>query len=359
MTVSGQLAIVTSGFPRVSETFALNELLGLERAGAIAAIFATKPGDGLPTQPGVEALLHRVEVLHAGPVEAQAAHIAQRLADHPVTGVHAYFAHVPAAVAAGAAHRLGVPYSFSMHARDARKVAPEKLIERARSAACVIACNEDVAGELHGADARVELVPHGVDLGRFAPRPMPGGPTLKVLTVARLIEKKGIGVLIEAVAGLGVPFRLRIVGEGPLESELARATRQAGLHDRVEFCGALTHHELPRAYADAHVIAVPSVRDSGDDRDGLPNVVLEAMACGRPVVGSAVGAIPSAVRDGENGLLTMPGDAIGLRAALAGLAGDGALRTRLGQAARAMVERKFELGSCTARLLRTLERAYA
>jgi glycosyltransferase involved in cell wall biosynthesis len=359
VTMRRPLAIVTSGFPRVSETFALNELLALHRSGAVAAIFATKPGDGLPNQPGVEALLGRVEVLEPGPVEAQSRQVVERLRGTPVIGVHAYFAHAPAAVAAHAARRLGVPYSFSMHARDARKVARSELHERARAAACVIACNEDVAGELRGGGTPVELVPHGVDLGRFEAAPPADGGTLRVLSVARLVEKKGIAVLVEAAAALRVPFRLCVVGEGPLAASLALAARRAGLGDRVEFCGALTHHELPRAYADAHVVAVPSVRDSSDDRDGLPNVVLEAMACGRPVVASAVGAIPSAVRDGETGLLTRPGDAAGLGSALARLAGNSALRTRLGHAARALVERRFELEGCTARLLGTLERAYA
>jgi glycosyltransferase involved in cell wall biosynthesis len=356
--MQGRIVIVTSGFPRISETFALNEFLALDRAGAIEAIFATKPGDGHPPQPGAEELADRVELLPFGSEAAQARRIVERVRECSASGLHAYFAHRPAAVAERAAGALGKPYSFSVHARDIRKVPAPELARRARRAACVVACNGDAAAELRPTGARVELVPHGVDLSRFDAVPAPEAKPLRLLAVGRLVPKKGFEVLLEAIAGLSGAIRLRIVGDGPLRPRLERAVAEAGEAGRVTLAGTATHRELPRAYAEAHAVVVPSVEDADGDRDGLPNVVLEAMASGRPVVASAIAAIPSAVRDGATGLLAPPGDSLALRSALERLRDDPALGARMGEAGRALVERRFDLGRCTERMRNRLEEAY-
>jgi glycosyltransferase involved in cell wall biosynthesis len=353
------VAVITSGFPRRSETFALNELLALQRAGMLAGIFATKRGDGIAPHPGSERLLRSVRVLRTGTAAEQGLEVASRLRGTRVTGVHGYFAHEPAGVAAEAARLLGVPFGFSVHARDARKLAPAELGTRARSAACVISCNADAAGEVARAGAAARLVPHGVDLDRFAARAAHAHPELRLLAVGRLVEKKGFHVLLEAARRLRVPYRLRIVGEGPERSRLARAVRAAGLEARVELTGALTHARLPAEYGSADVVVLPSVADASGDRDGLPNVALEAMASARAVVASDVGALPTAVLDGETGLLVPPDDPAALARALGRLATSDVLRTRLGRRAREHVERHFELGACTRRLCAVLGTAYA
>jgi glycosyltransferase involved in cell wall biosynthesis len=353
------IVVITSGFPRLSETFALNDLLELERAGAVRAIFATKPGDGGPPQPGAEALVARVEVLPGGAPDQQAAHVTARVGPRAAAGVHAYFAHAPAAVAERSAAALGVPFTFGVHARDARKVRPDELARRGRAAARVVACNPDVAGELERGGVDVELVPHGVDLRRFRPAPPPAAEPVRLLAVGRLVPKKGFAVLLDALAGLPGNVRLRVVGDGPLRSALAGRARALGVADRLELAGAVTHRELPGEYARAHLVVVPSVQDASGDRDGLPNVVLEAMACGRPVVASDLAGIPSAVIDGATGRLVAPGDAAALRGALSDLAGDPGRRAALGHSARARVECDFELAACSDRLRRTLEAAYA
>lgn len=343
------IAVVTSGFPRRSETFALNELLALERAGLLAAVFATKAGDGSPPQPGAKRLAGRVRVLPPGSAETQASALVDGLGGGRVQGVHGYFAHLPAEVAEAAARRLGVRFGFSVHARDARKVASVELARRAARAACVVACNADVAADVRRAGGAAEVAPHGVDLERFRPlRRAPAGP-LRLLAVGRLVEKKGFHVLVEAVARLRLPFRLRIVGEGPERSRLA---------GRVELAGPLTHAELPAEYAAADIVVVPSVADADGDRDGLPNVVLEAMASSRPVVASDVGAIATAVGR-ETGMLVPPGDAEALARALDFLAAHRDVRERMGVMARARVERDFDLLRCSERFVRRLEAAYA
>ncbi len=357
------IVMITSGFPRLSETFALNELLALEARGLLAAIFATKPGDGAGMQPGGEHLLGRVQVLPVDGPAQQAAAVVARLGGRAVRGVHGYFAHTPAAVAALVAQRLGVPYSFSVHARDARKVAPAELGARARGAACVIACNHDVARDLSDSGAQVHVIPHGVDLRRFHPRPFPladlRAEPLRLLAVGRLVPKKGFDVLIAAAARLSFPFRLEIVGDGPERGRLAALIAEAGLADRVLLRGATTHAALPATYAGAHVVVVPSVVDRMGDRDGLPNVLLEALASGRPVVATDAGAISSAITCGQTGILAPPGDPAALAAALETLARRPALRERLAHGGRKHVEATFALERCTRRLQQLLESVYA
>ena len=127
------------------------------------------------------------------------------------------------------------------------------------------------------------------------------------------------------------------------------------LGDRVELVGPRTHDDLPAEYAAAHIVVVPSITDAKGDRDGLPNVVLEAMSSARPVVASDVGAVSSAVVDGRTGVLVPPGDAEALAGAREFLADQPDMRERLGREARARVEADFELNSCTARLRAFLE----
>jgi glycosyltransferase involved in cell wall biosynthesis len=354
-----KFAVVVSGFPRRSETFALGELLALEERGALSAVFATKPGEAGVQQPGWERLSKRVHALPEGSPEQQAALIANRLAAERVGGVHGYFAHTPAEVAARAAVLLGVPYGFSTHARDARKVAPDVLADRARKASCVVACNTDVAEEIRQRGARVHLLPHGVDLRRFRPQPTKHLGELRLLAVGRLVEKKGFHVLLAAAALLEFPFRLRLIGEGPERERLEKMIAAYALADRVTLGGVLTHAELPEAYAEADAVVVPSIQDASGDRDGLPNVILEAMACARAVVASDISAIGCAITHSETGLLVPPGDVPALVKALEQVAGQPALRERLGQGARARVERDYEVGRCTERLHSLLTSVYA
>jgi glycosyltransferase involved in cell wall biosynthesis len=337
--------MLMSGFPRRSETFALNELLALDRAGCLEAVFATKPGETGPPQPGAERLMQKVQVLALGGVK--------------VSAVHGYFAHVPTEVAAKAARALGVPYGFSVHAVDARKVSRSGLADRARGAACVIACNPDVAGDLRRVGAPVQLMPHGVDLERFRPTPPPPAEVLTVLAVGRLVPKKGFPVLIDAASRLLAPYTLRIVGDGAERANLEAIIAEYDLGDRVTLVGPRTHEQLPAEYAAAHIVVVPSITDEKGDRDGLPNVVLEAMSSGRPVVASDVGAVSSAVVDGRTGVLVPPGDAHALAGAIEFLADQPDMRERLGREARARVEADFELHACTARLRAFLESVYA
>jgi glycosyltransferase involved in cell wall biosynthesis len=354
-----KIAMVLSGFPRRSETFALNEIWALEQRGALAAIFATKAGEPFAAQPASKALLGRVQVLGEGTTQQQAEEVIRSLAGTRVSGIHGYFAHAPAEVAERVATQLGTRFGFSIHAKDARKVPHDVLGARARKAACVVACNHDVADELRNSGANVHLVPHGVDLERFVPQPFPEMNVFKLLAVGRLVEKKGFHVLIDAAARVRVPFEMEIVGEGPEEKRLKELIRVHNLESKVRLCGPKTHDDLPEAYSRSHVLVAPSIVDQTGDRDGLPNVVLEAMACGRPVIASDVGALGSAVTHEDTGLIIHPENAESIAAAIELLARRRSMLEDLGMRARARVEREYDVQRCTERFHNLLRSAYA
>jgi glycosyltransferase involved in cell wall biosynthesis len=354
-----QLAVVLSGWPRVSEVFAINEVMSLQRAGMLARVFATKHGEEGEQQPEAMELDALVSFLPDGDVDAQADAVVQQLDGAAVAGIHGYFAHQPAAVAAAAAQRLGIPYSFSVHALDARKVAGPVLADRARDAAAVICCNPDVAIDVRAAHREPHLVSHGVDLTRFPASTPSSADVLRLLAVGRLVDKKGFDVLLEAMTMVDRPCLLRIVGTGSLLPRLQAMIEDLGLGDRVELVGRSTHNTLPAEYVAADVVVTPSVVDSQGDRDGLPNVVLEAMASARPVVASDVAAISTAVRDGVTGTLVRPGDSRELGRALRELADDPSRRRSMGAAGRRVVEADFDLRDCTAAFCRTLEQVYS
>ena len=356
---AAQIAVVVSGFPRRSETFAVNELLALAQRDALAAVFATKPGDGTKPQLGSERLTELLTVLPNDTADNQALAVARALRDRNVKAVHGYFAHQPAEIAWRAAERLRLPSGFSVHAKDARKISSHELSIRAQRAACVVACNSDVATTIQKTGARVHLIPHGVDLERFNVSLEPPAGIFQILAVGRLVEKKGFHFLIEAVSRLRFPFQLRIIGEGPEQERLAQMISAYHLSDRVALCGPRSHDQLPEEYARAHVVAVPSIVDKAGDRDGLPNVVLEAMASGRAVVASKAGAIGVAIKDDETGLLLPAGDPFSLALALTRLAQDWPLRIRLSFTAREYVEQHYEVKCCSERFCQLLEEVYA
>lgn len=357
--MSSRVAVIVSGFPRRSETFMLGELLALEANGSLAAVLATKAGEPGAVQPGTERLAQYVNFLPDAPVEEQARVVRTILARKGVRGIHGYFAHRPAEVAQQAARMLDVPFGFSIHARDLRKVPAEILSQRARDAACVVTCNTDVAHDTRDLGAAVHLLPHGVDLQRFRPEVTDSNGTLRLLAVGRLVEKKGFHFLIAALAGVKIRFTLTIVGDGPERERLQHLTVRNKLADRIVFRGAVTHTELPRIYAEADLVVVPSIQDRSGDRDGLPNVVLEAMASGRAVVASEVAAIPSAVVHNDNGLLVPPADPVALGQAVTRLSVNKELRAQLGRNGRLRAQREYDIRQCSERFNQLLTSVYA
>jgi glycosyltransferase involved in cell wall biosynthesis len=276
----------------------------------------------------------------------QAACLAKQLQARRIRHVHAHFAHSATDVTLLASILSGVPFSFTGHARDIYTAKPTDLREKVEAASFSVTCTAanqhflaNIAGE--SLSDKIRLGYHGVDTIKFAYRARePDGLPL-VLSVGRLVEKKGFPDLIEALAVLkerGVAFNALIVGEGPERQDLEAQVRRLGLDNRVELPGAVSQEALVEIYKEATVFALPCrILDDGD-RDGLPNVLLEAMATGLPVVSTPVSGIPEVIRNGENGLLVGERDVTALAAALELLLSDAELRQRLGKNARGTVE---------------------
>ncbi|MFO7170798.1 MAG: glycosyltransferase, partial [Chloroflexota bacterium] len=281
--------------------------------------------------------------------------------------LHAHFAHDPTLVAL-LVHRLtGIPFSFTAHARDLFQIPRHVLVERVAAATAVVTCcgaNLDYLDEVLPPElrAKVRLIHHGVNLDGFRPADEPApaadarGPL--ILSVGRLVEKKGFPDLLRAAARLkqsGRRFRLAIYGDGPLRPELERLAAELGLGDELELPGERPQRDLLPAFQAAQIFALtPFVTEDGD-RDGVPNVLVEAMACGLPAVSTAVAGIPELVRHGENGLLCAARDVEAIAAMLARLLDDEQERRRMGEAARRTVVEHFDVRAAARTLAELFE----
>ena len=387
---------VLSKFPQLSTTFILNELLELEAQGVELQVFSLLPPTDRLRHPAVgrlkatvrsgpvagqlPALLRRHWELRrtapqayrrgfalgaqGGPVAfwrfLQSGWVAWEARRLGVTHLHAHFAHHPSTVAWLASQLSGIPFSFTAHAMDLFRadVDRPRLIQRiqaARFVATVSAYNVGVLRELApAASSRIVEIPNGIDLDYFTPAEPPPASPFRIVSVARLVEKKGIAVLLDACDRLRhrhPDFQCEIVGAGPLRRRLQDQIDRAALNDRVRLLGPATQDRILEYYRGAHAFVLPCIVARNGDRDGLPVALVEALACGLPVISTPVTGIPEVVRDGHNGRLVPSGDAEALAAALAEL-GDPALRGRLAVNARASVER-FDRRRTVARL-RTL-----
>jgi glycosyltransferase involved in cell wall biosynthesis len=180
--------------------------------------------------------------------------------------------------------------------------------------------------------------------------------------VGRLSEEKGYHLLLEALArlaGEGYRFRLSVVGVGPWRERLEALARGKGLTEQVSFAGRIYHEELPDHYRRADIFVLACVRSATNSEDNLPNVLLEAMACGLPTVTSRQRGIPELIRDGTDGLLVEPGDVAGLAYAIRRLMDDRALAARLGRAGRKRVEEAFDHETSIRRLAAIFRRELA
>jgi colanic acid/amylovoran biosynthesis glycosyltransferase len=194
---------------------------------------------------------------------------------------------------------------------------------------------------------------NGLDLGQFSPNGTVRADPPLVLAVGRLIEKKGFGDLIRACAvlrGEGHTFRCRIVGKGPLESELRHQVRDLRLEGWVELAGPMSRDALLELYPLAAVVAAPCVVGSDGNRDGLPTVLIEAMALGVPVVSTDVTGIPELVEHDRTGIIVPQHAPEELAGAIGQLLADSTRARRLAQAGREKVEQEFDLGTNVAQL---------
>ena len=245
----------------------------------------------------------------------------------------------PARSAGRRSPRQGWAWSFTMHGPtelySTERFNLARKVERADGVICISEYTRSQLMYLTGTDhwAKLRVVHCGTDLARYQyrPPPPPGGG-LSVLCVARLAPQKGLDVLVSAIGALvegGTDVHLTIVGSGPLEASLRRSAERRGVAQRVSFAGAVGQDDMADYYARADIFCLPSFAE------GLPIVLMEAMATGRPVVATRVMGVPELVEDGVSGLLVAPGNVDELAGALGKLAGSPGLRESFGRAGRA------------------------
>lgn len=293
----------------------------------------------------------------AGPEQAGSPHL------------HAHFVHDPALVGMLTNRLTGVPFTATAHARDLYQIPPSSLIARAAHADALVTCCQANAEYIERtvpatACPQVRVIHHGIELERFTPA-IPATPaTLSttdprdrtagraveatLLSVGRLVEKKGFEDLLGAcreLADSGHRFTCHIYGDGPLRRRLVEVATSFGLGSQVIFHGERSRDEIARALAVADVfVLTPRVTDDGD-RDGIPNVLVEAMACAVPVVTTSAGGVTELVCHGQNGLVAEPGDVPALVSHIRTLLTDPALGCRLGAEGRRTVEADYDVNA--------------
>ncbi len=405
MTRAPRIAVVVKGWPRLSETFIAQELHALERRGLDLEIWSLRR----PT----DAKRHR---LH-DEIEAPVRYLPEYLRDAPLTvlaglgaglfrrgfwpalgawlkdfrrdptrnrvrrfgqalvlarampretaALYAHFMHTPGSVARYAAILRGLAWGFSAHAKDIWTIPEWEKREKIAAARFGATCTASGAAHLAGlADApeKIRLVYHGLDLGRFPPPPerraertgVAGFP-IRILSVGRLVEKKGFDRLVAALALLppDLDWRWVHIGGGPLGPSLAAEAEKLGLGPRIDWRGPADQSEVVAAMREADIFALPSRIAADGDRDGLPNVLMEAASQKLAILSTPVSAIPEFIEDEVHGLLR-PDAPEALAAALAALACEPARRRRLGTAAYERLVDAFGVEAGVAELERLL-----
>lgn len=370
---------IGSRLPARSETFVYREMLGLRKRGrTVIAASVHRPAafDDDPMLAAIArdatviydwrtlaalpiaALLHPLLIAravrdaltadHSSPAN-RAKHVVQalagiatgwRLRGRGIGAVHAHMANVPATIALYVARALGARFSFTGHAADLF-VQRSALAFKLREAAFVASIShwhrrfyEEIAPL--PADRR-PLVRCSVALPEHI-----AGERREIVAVARLVAKKGIAMLVEAFAAAKLPgWTLRILGDGPERGALERLAAARGVADAVQFEGPRPHAACLDAISTAGMVVLPCRTAGNRDRDGIPVVLMEAMAAGRAVIAGDLPTIRELVRDGENGLLVPPDDTASLTLLIRKLADDAGLRRTLGMAARESVASEF------------------
>jgi glycosyltransferase involved in cell wall biosynthesis len=391
-----KIVVLLKGYPRLSETFIAQELLGLERAGLdLVLVSLRRPTDRKrhPVHDEIKAPVHYLpEYLHEEPIRVlrglftsfrapgfgvafrrflkdlrrdfsrnrfrrfgQAAVLVREWPES-ADWLHAHFIHTPASVASYASQMLGIPWTVSAHAKDIWTSEDWELAGKLATAHWAVTCTKSGHAHLQTLAAqnrnRVHLSYHGLDLDRF-PRfehsrpPRDGSDAaapVTIISVGRAVPKKGYDVLLRAFAKLPAELHWRFVhaGDGGERPKLQKLADELGIADRITWLGAVDQKDVLEAYRKADIFALACRITADGDRDGLPNVLVEAASQRLTCVATDISGIPELFEDDVNGLLVPSEDAAALAGALERAIRDPALRERLGQAAEAKVRGSFD-----------------
>jgi glycosyltransferase involved in cell wall biosynthesis len=393
--VQPHLAVVVKGWPRLSETFIAQELVALEEAGLQFDIWSLRHPTDLKNHPLHDRLQAKVrylpEYLRDDPARVSAAReAAQSMPGYAQTletferdlardntpnrrrrfgqacvmahelpadtrGIYAHFLHTPSSVARYAAILRGLPWSFSAHAKDIW-TSPEwelreKLNPETHGAAFGATCTGSGAEHLRDLAAdpsRVDLVYHGLDLSRFPDAPprelRAASDVFQMMSVGRMVEKKGFDNLIDALALLPkeLDWRWTHIGGGTLSNEMKRRAQDHGINDRIFWRGACDQPEVIVEMRNADLFVLPSRIAKDGDRDGLPNVLMEAASQKLPILSTPISAIPEFINSGISGILSDDAPAA-LAEAMLAFAADPELGPRLAEAAHTRLQAEFTM----------------
>lgn len=395
-----KIGYVVKRYPRYSETFIVNEILAHEAAGCDISVFALRPPVDSHFQDRIARVRAAVTYLNYERVRGDALWrllrqgcehlptVATRLLDEDgpdvddvqtvyqaielallvkrqgISHLHAHFATSATSVALLAGRLAEVPVSFTAHAKDIfhESVSETDLAAKFSQADRIVTVSdfnlENLSQRFPAASDKLCRIYNGLDLDDFRYAP-PVQRNRTIVAVGRLIEKKGFSDLIDACRLLrdrGVSLRCEILGGGELLDTLRQQIATYRLEDAVQLLGPQPQAEVIRCIRGASVMAAPCVVGNDGNRDGLPTVLLEAMALGTPCVSTPVTGIPEAIKHGETGMLVPERDPAALADSIAGLLDDEVLRVRLASNARRLIEDEFNVVNSTARL-RSLMRA--
>ncbi len=401
-----KIAYLMKCFPRLSETFILHEVLELEQQGLPLRIYSLLPPEGkindaardvqatityvprgFPTGMQIlfvaalkrflasPILFLKVCLLallrfhhHATPKHLLlAAYVANQVEQDGITHIHAHFANTPTTVALLVHQFTGVSYSFTAHAKDIYLSRKKALGYKMSNARFVVTCtgyNQQYLNSLEcpPESGTIHRIYHGLDLRAFPARSFSSTPSdvrPLILSVARLVEKKGLSYLLDACQMLkeqGYDFTCRIVGDGELRPLLEQRIRELSLSDCVELWGSEKHERVIEMYQQATLSVLPCVISENGDRDGIPNVLVESLFMGVPIVSTPISGIPELISPGLNGLLVPSRDSKALAIALARLLDSPSLRHRLAYAGRQTVLERFNMARNATSLLHLLQR---
>jgi len=401
-----KIAYLMKCFPRLSETFILHEVLELEQQGLLLRIYSLLPPEGKINDAArnVQATITYVprgfpagiQILcgaalkrflaspllflkvcllallrfhhHATPKHLLlAAYVANQVEQDGITHIHAHFANTPTTVALLVHQFTGVSYSFTAHAKDIYLSRKKALGYKMSNARFVVTCtgyNQQYLNSLEcpPESGTIHRIYHGLDLRAFPARSFSSTPAdvrPLILSVARLVEKKGLSYLLDACQMLkeqGYDFTCRIVGDGELRPLLEQRIRELSLSDCVELWGSEKHERVIEMYQQATLSVLPCVISENGDRDGIPNVLVESLFMGVPIVSTPISGIPELISPGLNGLLVPSRDNKALAIAMARLLDSPSLRHRLAYAGRQTVLERFNMARNATSLLHLLQR---
>lgn len=395
-SVQPTLAYILKGYPRISETFISNEILLLEQLGFRMHLFPMRQPrenfchdsvkqiratvDYLPTDllldlprliaPNILSAVRKPGLYRSALGLAarrfrrtrksatfkhlfQGGYLAEKhLATNPdIIHLHGHFAHSPTSVAMFAAHLSQLPFSFTAHAKDIYTSHPDQLREKMAKASFVATCTRHNRGYLEdiraGNTPRIHCIYHGIDLSLFkrSQQTTACRPPYRLLTVARITEKKGLPTIYQAMRILAdqqVPFQHNLIGDGDDREKILALIKKLNLESSCRLLGTRPHSEVLEHFKHSDLFVLGCEIAANGDRDGIPNVLVESLAMGVPAVSTNVSALPELLIDGRTGVTVEPQDSAAFAEAMLGLLTDSVLRERVIREGRTFVHDHFD-----------------